>query len=343
MACNICKSEKLSSEFPPFNATEVCDHPCLTCLRCLVTYVAKNEACPHPGCNKEVKRSSETICLFQEILADMFTEYDTEYTPQVDSTDGNSFINVTGLTGSSITIAFSSQMTVLDLKQKIQTRLGHTPVKQRLLYKDKEMETYDKNRSLKRLLDYGVEANTAVCLVICLYAIPDNFDHVVFDLFWGFPVEGADYLDASCLLYSGTNFVEVVDYCHRPTTHKALKHSGDIMDRKARRGHHVIDVFLQKIPKQITHLFFTLSAFGSPNISKYRSPSLRFYEASEPNTDLCTTTFTHANYSQAVVMCSMSNARGSWEIFDSGKLSAGNAMNYQHLQTTIKQLISSGY
>ncbi|CAG2217094.1 unnamed protein product [Mytilus edulis] len=144
MACNICKTEKLSSEFPPFSATEVCDHPCLTCLRCLVTYVAKYEACPHPGCNKEVKRTSETISLFQEILADMFTEYDTEYTPQVDSTDGKSFINVTGLTGSSITIAFSSQMTVLDLKQKIQTQLGHTPGKQRLLYKDKEMEVSTK-------------------------------------------------------------------------------------------------------------------------------------------------------------------------------------------------------
>lgn len=179
-------------------------------------------------------------------------------------------------------------------------------------------------------------------LVILLYEIPEGFDHVVFDLYWGYPSSGRDYLDASCLLYHGLKCVKLADYQNRRA--QGIFHSGDVMDDENRIGHHTIHVYLKQIPREITHLFFTLSAYFSPNISKYPNPSLKFYEASDMKKDLCNTTFTQAKNSEAVIMCSLSkNSQGIWQIFESGKLSAGNAMDYEPLKSTISNLISCGF
>lgn len=179
-------------------------------------------------------------------------------------------------------------------------------------------------------------------LVVRLYEIPDAFDYVVFDLFWGYPASGPDFLDASCLVYQGTTFLNLADYRHR--TLSGITHSGDVMDNSKRIGHHTIHIYLKQLPSNVTHLFFTLSAWNSPNIAKYPNPSLKFYEASNAEKDLCKTAFTHAGNSQAVVMCSVSkSSHGTWEIYESGKLSAGNAMDYGPLLSTISSLIKTGY
>ena len=197
------------------------------------------------------------------------------------------------------------------------------------------------NGGLARLSDYNIKPNSMLLLVVVMFAIPDQFNHVVFDLYWGYPVGGCDFLDASCLMFKGPTFLSVVDYRHRHIN--SIQHSGDIMDDHNRIGHHTINVHLKNIPSNVTHLFFTLSAWTCPNISKYPNPSLKFYEASKPNKDLCKTTFSHAGHSQAVIMCSVSrDMTGRWNIFESGKLSAGNASNYDRLVATIQSLIMQG-
>lgn len=213
-----------------------------------------------------------------------------------------------------------------------------------------------------------MKSNATVCLVVCLYSIPDDLDHVTFDLFWGYPIENTqpfssntssflkgllggvaftstcftrDYLDASCMMFRKTKYSGTVDFSNRKQP--GIEHSGDVMDDKNRIGHHTIDLHLKKIPTDITHLFFTLSAWSSPTISKFPNPSLKFYDASNKEKDLCSTSFTHANSSQAVIMCSLSKKSGRWQIYKSGKLSAGNANNYAPLVATIENLISDGF
>ena len=204
------------------------------------------------------------------------------------------------------------------------------------------MQIFSSNGKPLTLAENNIPPYATLYLVILLYAIPEAFDHVVFDLHWGYPYSGRDYLDASCLVYQGTQFINVVDYRHRNAI--GIFHSGDVMDDYNRVGHHTIHVYLKQLPGHITHLFFTLSAWSSPNISRYPNPSLKFYEASNMKKDLCKTTFTHAGNSQAVIMCFLSkNSQGRWEIYESGKLSAGNAKGYNPLKSTISNLISSGY
>ena len=176
-----------------------------------------------------------------------------------------------------------------------------------------------------------------------MFAIPDKFNHVVFDLYWGYPSTGPDFLDASCLMFQSHKFVSVVDF-RRRCSDSYIQHSGDVMDSVRSIGHHTINVHLKLIPTHITHLFFTLSAWDSPSISRYPNPSLKFFEADKPTKNLCNTTFTHAGHAQAVIMCSVSrDAEGKWKIFESGKLSAGNARNYDPIKSTIISLIKKGF
>jgi stress response protein SCP2 len=179
---------------------------------------------------------------------------------------------------------------------------------------------------------------------VLLYALPEDFDHVIFDLFWGYPQRGKDYLDASVLIYSGSDFVEVVDYNH--TTSKscsAVKHTGDIMDNIKKVGHHTINVSIKSIPVHINKLVFTLSAWNSPDISKYPNPSLRFFDAKFPDRQLCSDEMSHAARSKAIIMCCLTKRDGGWQVFSLKHPSAGNAMNYDPLKKKIANLIKKGY
>lgn len=342
MACIVCNEVKLSKEFAPYNASEECDHPCLTCLRCLVNEAEKNEQCAYPGCNLKIEKKSEKILLFKEMLAQMFVSYETMYTPVVDISGGQPYVNVTGLTGEYIRIPYKPNTSVCEIKMQIFHKMKIELDKQKLLYDNKEIHMMGPNGRHATLKDYEVRPNSSICLVVCLYSIPEGFNHVVFDLYWGYPASGRDYLDASCLMFTGANFNGLVDYAHK-CPHTSVRHSGDKMDDTRKKGHHTIDVYLKEVPISITHLFFVLSAWRSPTISKFRMPSLKFYEASAPDKTLCKTTFTHARNSEAVIMCSMSRKMGQWEVFESGQLSSGNAKRYSPIKKTIQNLISAGY
>lgn len=173
-----------------------------------------------------------------------------------------------------------------------------------------------------------------------LYEINQTLDNAVFDLFWGYPSSGVDFLDASVLMYSGSSLQGIVDY--RQGSFNGVSHSGDVMDDAKCLGHHTIHVQLKCLPGDVNKLFFTLSAFCSPNISRYKNPSLRFFDAKEPNKQLCSDQMGHAAHSQAVIMCSLSKIRGVWKVFSLRTLSAGNVANYSPLQQTIGGIITKG-
>jgi stress response protein SCP2 len=212
-----------------------------------------------------------------------------------------------------------------------------------------------KNNEVLKLKDYHVQPNSTIYLLVLLYAIPDELDHVIFDLFWGYPHSGRDYfrgylhsgrdyLDASVLLYSGSQFVEVIDYQNKKSTScSAVKHSGDVMDDAKRLGHHTINVSIKSMPAHINKLVFTLSAWRSPNISKYPNPSLKFFDAKFPDKQLCSDEMSHAAHSQAIIMCCLTNSGSGWQVFSLKNFSAGNAMNYEPLKKSIVGLIGKGY
>ena len=223
------------------------------------------------------------------------------------------------------------------------------------------------NSNPATLKDFCIKPNSKIQLVRLLYAIPQNIDKVVFDLNWEYPIETdllegtekRDYLDASCLIFEEEKCVRTIDFVQNNALNLVMlqkyksmglkqqewgvKHSGDHMDDRKRRGHQVIDVSINDIPKNVTNLFFVLSAWNAPTISRYPNPSLSFYEKSNPEANLCSTTFTHASDHSAVVMCSLSRTKNGWVVYENGQTSSGNAKDYEQIKKTISKLIKEGY
>ena len=191
-----------------------------------------------------------------------------------------------------------------------------------------------------KLKNYHVQPNSTIYLLVLLYEVPDDYDHVIFDLFWGYPESRKDFLDASVFLYSDSQFIDVVDWKHRQSKLcPAVAHCGDNMDNTNQLGHHVIHVLIKSIPSHIDRLVFTLSAWSSPNISKYPSPSLKFFDKRCPNKQLCDDKMENVAYSQAIIMCCLIKRGGKWRVVSVKRPSAGNAMDYEPLKTTIVSLL----
>ena len=172
-----------------------------------------------------------------------------------------------------------------------------------------------------------------------LYEIPEDYDNVIFDLFWGYPQSGKDFLDASVLLFRGTDVVEVVDFHHKESRCSAVTHSGDVVDDAKKRGHQTIKVSIKSIPSRINRLVFTLSAWNSPSISKYTNPSLNFYDARCPDKQLCDDRMDQVADSQAIIMCCLTHRNSKWRVVSLKHPSRGNAMDYEPLKNTIVSLI----
>ncbi|XP_028413849.1 uncharacterized protein LOC114536695 [Dendronephthya gigantea] len=200
------------------------------------------------------------------------------------------------------------------------------------------------NNEVLTLKDYHVQPNSRIYLLVLLYAIPDRFNQVIFNLLWEYPESGRDYLDASVLLYSGTNFVDVIDFSNRESKScPGVQHSGDVVDDDEQSGHHTIHVSIKSIPSHINKLIFTLSSWHSSNISKYPSLSLRFFDAKFPDKQLCDDKMSHVAYSQAIIMCCLINRGGGWKVFSLKRPSAGNVLNYRQIKSTSMALIEKGY
>ena len=206
------------------------------------------------------------------------------------------------------------------------------------------LQIYSEDGNALNLKDFGIERGATVHMMILMYAIPDHLDHVIFDLSWNYPTSGRDFLDASCLIFNNNNYLGTVNYISGewPGEIKAIQHSGDGMDDANQKGFHTMDIFLKKVPAEVTHLFFALSVWTTPSMSHFKSPALRFYDAAKKEKDLCSTSLVHAANSEACVMCYVKRKPKGWDIFESGHLSDGNANNYDPLKETIQKVISGG-
>ena len=184
--------------------------------------------------------------------------------------------------------------------------------------------------------------NSTIHVMVLLCAVPEHLDKVVFDLYWGYPDSGKDYLDACADIFKGQEWLGFVDYRHKIPSefNGSVVHSGDLMDDIRRQGHHIIKVSLKKVPSRVTHIFFTLCTYKSPKISRYPNPSMKFYEESNPERLLCTEQISKANNRQAIVMCSLMRQGGQWTVQSNGTPSDGNNFKYEPILDTIQGLIA---
>ena len=164
-------------------------------------------------------------------------------------------------------------------------------------------------------------------------------DHVVFDLSWGFPETGEDFLDATVFIYSGEKLVDLVDYRRRYSGFGRAV--GDEVNIVKKMGHHKINVSIKSLPLDIDTLVFTLSSWNSPNMDQFPSTSLRFFDNKSPDKQLCSDEMELATsyHTQAIIMCSLAKRKGVWEVHSLKTLSNGNAKDYEPLKLKIANIL----
>lgn len=100
-------------------------------------------------------------------------------------------------------------------------------------------------------------------------------------------------------------------------------------------GHHNIVVDVTNLPLDVRQLYFVLSAWNSPTIRYYPNPSFQMFDAQRPTEQLCHYSISNAADSQAVILACVSRTARGWQVTAHGRLSAGNANNYEPIKATI--------
>ncbi|XP_072016892.1 uncharacterized protein [Amphiura filiformis] len=338
MKCKKCGINKLSKEFPPFTLTDKCNHPRHHCLRCVTTFAETHKQCSQ--CNHPVPDSSPNLRKCYFILERMFPNIKPETVDDAVSATAGS-VTVTRVNGESFDLPYRRNMTIKQLKEKISEFMKVHPEKQSLLFNGNKLQDLDEIHIVENTLSRcGVTPNSTIHGMVLLYAVPSNLDKVVFDLYWGFPSSGKDYLDACAWAFEGQRWDDKVRFVDKTAFDGALRHSGDRVDLFEREGHQIIDVELSRIPSNITHIFFTLSSYSSRTISHFRNPSMKFYDASNPLVMLCEDKTNEAGHRQAIVMCSLQKI-DKWYVFGQGALCDGNAqIGIKPMLETIQELIA---
>ena len=110
-------------------------------LQCVTNHVQKFHKCSQ--CHQPVSTSDSTYLECLATLENLFPKYTApDATPEyaeMSSMESNQTISVVMLGGDSTVVAYQPYMTIQDLKNFVQIRLGPVPNKQRLLYKEQEL------------------------------------------------------------------------------------------------------------------------------------------------------------------------------------------------------------
>ncbi|XP_046855656.1 uncharacterized protein LOC124448712 [Xenia sp. Carnegie-2017] len=307
MKCHRCCDKKLSNEFPFFPLTEDCDHALLHCLDCAIESVKKYQMCSL--CEIRVTEDNVMYKEYLEALEFLFPNEENEEIPSKETTymlqTGNLYI--TTMSGESLTLTYYQNKRISDLKKEVQSGLKTEPEKQRLLYQNKELKVYSPGHGAMTLKDYNIPPNSTLHLIVVLCAVPDDLDEVVFDFCWGLPYgRSRDYLDVSVFAYSGTNDLGTIYYRNRSLMQvPGVEHSGPAY-MGVGEGRQRVNVNLQSIPQHIDKIVFTLSAWGSSNISKYPYYRLKFYDRKFPDQQLCNDKVdAHLLHHRSIIMCSL--------------------------------------
>ena len=97
---------------------------------------------------------------------------------------------------------------------------------------------------------------------------------------------------------------------------------------------------MSDLPPTVTKLYFILSSWNSPSIGYFPNPSFKLYDTEKPDDQLCSYKLRAAASSKAVIMCAVirNKNKTTWDVFEIGKLSAGNAKDYTPIKNTIEKL-----
>eukprot|EP01099_Mayorella_cantabrigiensis_P002878 TRINITY_DN2299_c1_g1_i1.p1 TRINITY_DN2299_c1_g1~~TRINITY_DN2299_c1_g1_i1.p1 ORF type:complete len:373 (-),score=54.46 TRINITY_DN2299_c1_g1_i1:20-1078(-) len=344
--CPKCHETHLSEEIPPFLSPN-CSHSLNLCYPCVIEALQKlfqvqpeptSVNCLDPNCPEQITKVEYELIVRSSpfnYLFELPEKLEIHPGTAPDLPDQEITVHVQTMDGTTKEVKTKTRMPVLSFKRQIQEQLQVEPLRQKLLHQGVVI-TYHTSGRDAILADFHITDQSRIILLIVM--VDHILEDLEFHLIWGFPLGMIDYLDGSCFLSEKGRIFEFVDHSNNKDSKNAIVHSGDILDRKNKRGEHRISVNLGLTTADA--IFFTLSSYKAPTMAAFVSPQVKLVDRRDPDTVLSTYEFNQPATEQAVVMCFVKKeANGEWSVFRAGRLSKGNSRSYDPLKETIAQLI----
>jgi stress response protein SCP2 len=149
------------------------------------------------------------------------------------------------------------------------------------------------------------------------------------------------FLDATCLVYKGKKRVSTIDYCNRFCAGNAIAHSGDQIHGTT--GLHTIDLNLAALDREVTSLFFVLSAWSEATLLDVESAAISFQDL-DSDKMLCVYNLdSHDKIShlKSIIMCKLYRTAGddNWHVVAIGDSHRGSADNYGPIYDAVQKLL----
>jgi stress response protein SCP2 len=335
MQCSNCNVKKLSNEFPQ-RRSSTCRHFPSWCLKCVVSDTSGCNECGSPydhGILEELHYHLNLI-----IQPELLKPPPRIVIPTHPGRAEPIKFKVSLIGGDSTECNMSTNTSVSALMNHLHVTFGLPNNLQRLIFNGQQLKKYT-SEGESQLRNYNITNGSSLQLMKQLLSVTQDtpYDTIMFNLTYG---RGTDFkfLDASCLTYSGPTFYNTVDFKHTYVV-PGIYHSGPAYNS----GRHTVQVRLVDVPRNVTHLFFVMSACHSATLRGFTSPTVSLYDTARPREQLSSYSIAarEHGHSQAVIMCCMRRTNEGWEAFSLGAETSGYCYDYYPIQNTITRLFAA--
>ncbi|HMS77452.1 TerD family protein [Gordonia sp. (in: high G+C Gram-positive bacteria)] len=120
-------------------------------------------------------------------------------------------------------------------------------------------------------------------------------------------------LDASVLMYSGSECMEIVCFYHLRSNDGSIVHSGDNLTGHGEGDDETISIALQRIPPHIDKLGFTVTSFLGQSFKSVQNAYCRLVDTTT-NTELARYTLNQKVPHTAILMAAIDRQNGEWKL-----------------------------
>jgi len=364
MQCSLCRSGKLSQEFPT-QISASCMHAPSTCLACLIKVLdlssletMRKKSCPECSAVLTAPEVQELLhadlwqsCCFvfqdvdalkaqeQEALADKL---------QRGIEDKHGQVDVALLDGRRCSIDLSTATPLSEVKTEIKRRLGVPTAKQRLLYRGRDLNCSDNiaQGDQQKWGDLDVPFGSVLQLVVIMYQTGSSahagagqsaggVSRMHFNLSWRAGFE-RKHLNGTCIaLDESGGLLGLADFRH--TRFQSVHHGGPSTSSSSRQQ---LTVNVTGLSQDCEYLFFALSAFAPAGLflRSFADLKVELTDASSMKS-LASYTAGQATSSEAIILCMASRDEVGWLVEEVGRQSSGNHRDYGPLVDTAKRIM----
>ena len=132
-------------------------------------------------------------------------------------------------------------------------------------------------------------------------------------------------LDASCLVFAGSEVVDTVWFRKLASTDGSIRHSGDNRTGEGDGDDETIMVDLSRLPANVTGLIFTVNSFTGQTFDEVENATCRLVDE-KSGKEICKYVLAQRGRHTGVYMAAMVRRNGAWQMTAIGDVAVGRTV-----------------